>query len=162
MFGDHGWNLGDHSLWCKHTILETCLHAPLIVYDPTAQQKGYRCNEIVEFVDIFPTLCEIAELDIPQQAEGESLIPLINDTKAQSKGYAVSRWMQGYTLVTNDSLFYTEWWNKEDEVIEKMLFDHRTDPNENYNIANLEENQKLTEKLGAKLKALRGAEFDKY
>ena len=162
LFGDHGWNLGDHSLWCKHTILETCLHAPLIVYDPTAQQKGYRCNEIVEFVDIFPTLCEIAELDIPQQAEGESLIPLINDTKAQSKGYAVSRWMQGYTLVTNDSLFYTEWWNKEDEVIEKMLFDHRTDPNENYNIANLEENQKLTEKLGAKLKALRGAEFDKY
>lgn len=162
LFGDHGWNLGDHSLWSKHTILETCLRAPLIVYDPTALQKGYRCNEVVEFVDIFPTLCEMAGIDIPQQAEGESLIPLINDHKARSKGYAISRWMQGYTIVTDDNLFYTEWWDKNDEVTDKMLFDHKIDPQEDYNVAFHKEYQKLTKELGARLKALRGTEFDKY
>ena len=162
LLGDHGWNLGEHSLWCKHTILETSLHAPLIIFDPSSKQKGYKCNEVVEYVDIFPTLCEIVGFDIPKQAEGESLFPIINDKNAKSKGYAISRWGHGYTLITNDSLFYTEWWDKNDNVIEKMLFDHKTDPEENYNIAYKEENKELTKELGKKLKLLRGQEFDKY
>lgn len=162
LFGDHGWSLGEHGLWCKHTIFETMLNAPLIIYDPSSKLNGKECNEVVEFIDIFPTICEASGVPVPSQAEGMSLVPLMNNEKAKSKGYAVSRWMQGYTFVTDDNLFYTEWWDKDDNVTERMLFDHNNDPDENYNVVNNPQYKDRLNDLSKKLKNSRGAEFDKY
>lgn len=162
LIGDHGWSLGEHGLWCKHTIFETMLRVPLIIYDYDSKLNGTNCNEVVEFVDIFPTICDALCVEIPKQAEGESLYKLLNDKNAKSKGYAVCRWMQGYTLVTDDNLFYTEWWNDKDEIVERMLFDHNNDPDENKNIVNQEKYASRIIEMNKQLKGCRGREFDKY
>lgn len=162
LVGDHGWSLGEHGLWCKHTVFETMLQVPLIIYDYDSKLNGTSCNEVVEFVDVFPTICDAIGVEIPEQAEGESLCRLLNDKNAKSKGYAVCRWMQGYTLVTDDNLFYTEWWSEKDEIVEKMLFDHNIDPEENENIVNSFQNKNRLLELSRQLKENRGVEFDKY
>lgn len=162
LVGDHGWNLGEHGMWCKHTVFETSLHAPLIIADPAAKIKGSRNDQVVEFVDIYPTICDMSRLEKPAHLEGESLLPLLNSSKAQSKGYAVSRWDQGFTLVTTDQLFYTEWWDAEDRVINRLLFDHRIDAHENKNLVDDPRYASRLKELSAQLKAKRGANFDKY
>lgn len=162
LIGDHGWNLGEHGAWCKHSILNTSIHAPMIIYDPYSKLRGHRSDEVVEFVDIFPTICDITGKKKLDQFEGKSLYPLLNDPKAKSKGYAVARWQQGYTLVTDDNYFYTEWWNNKDNVTERLLFDHNTDPDENYNVVDRLQYEKKVAELSRSLRQLRGAEFDKY
>lgn len=162
LWGDHGWSLGEHGLWCKHTILETMLHSPLIIVDPTVKLNGKSCNEVVEFVDIFPTVCEAIGVGIPEQCEGESLYPLMNDDKIKSKGYAVSRWGQGYTLVTDDNFFYTEWWDEDKRAVERMLFDHNLDPHENFNVVSDIKYKNRIKEMREQLKKCIGADFDKY
>lgn len=162
LWGDHGWSLGEHGLWCKHTILETMLHSPLIIIDPTVKLNGKSCNEVVEFVDIFPTVCDAIGVDIPEQCEGESLYPLMNDDKIKSKGYAVSRWGQGYTLVTDDNFFYTEWWDEDKQAVEKMLFDHTLDLHENFNVVSDIKYKNRIKEMSEQLKKCIGADFDKY
>ena len=65
LYGDHGWHLGDHGLWGKHTNFEQATRAPLIVADPRAKANGSTSAAVVEFVDIFPTLAQLAGLEIP-------------------------------------------------------------------------------------------------
>ena len=161
LVGDHGWNLGEHGMWCKHSILNTSIHTPMIICDPSSKLRGHHSDEVVEFVDIFPTICDIMGLEHLDQFEGKSLYPLLNDPKAKSKGYAVARWQQGYTLVTDDKYFYTEWWDKTDNVTERLLFDHNTDPDENYNVVDHPQYAKKVAELSPLLKQRRGAEFDK-
>jgi iduronate 2-sulfatase len=73
LWGDHGWNLREHGLWCKHCNYETSLHTPLIVKVPgTRQVKS--TSEIVEYVDIYPTLCELAGLEVPEHLQGTSVM----------------------------------------------------------------------------------------
>lgn len=138
------------------------LDVPLIIYDPSSTLRGYKCNEIVEFVDIFPTICEAVGVEIPTQVEGKSIFSLLKDEKSRSKGYAVCRWQQGYTLITNDSLFYTEWWKKDDQIEGRMLFDHKVDSAENINVVNQEQYADCVWEMSKKLKECRGREFDKY
>lgn len=162
LLGDHGWSLGEHGCWCKHTILETNLHVPFIIYDPDAKANGRKCDEVVEYLSIFPTICEALGLKQPAQLEGESIYPLLNDPKAKSKGWAFCRWNQGYTLVTDEGYFYTEWWDKEDNVLDRLLFDHRVDPDENYNVVGRKEYRHTADSLSRLLMKRRGPEFDKY
>jgi arylsulfatase A-like enzyme len=162
LVGDHGWNLGEHGTWCKQSILHTSIHAPMIIVDPASKLKGYRSDEVVEFVDLFPTICDVAGIEKPRQLEGESLYPLLNDSEAKSGGYAVARWEQGYTIVTDDRFCYTEWWDKEDNIIERLLFDHNTDPDENYNVAHKRRYTEKVKELSLLLHERRGSLFDRY
>ena len=162
LIGDHGWNLGEHGTWCKHSILETSLHAPMIIVDPNSKLKGNKCNEIVEFVDIFPTICDMIGTEAPDQLEGESLYSLLNEEDAKSSGWAIARWDQGYTLITDDNLFYTEWWDNNDNITDRLLFDHNIDPDENYNVVNKTEYSERIKNLSEFLRDNRGPEFDKY
>jgi iduronate 2-sulfatase len=157
LIGDHGWNLGEHGTWCKHSIMQTSLHAPLIIQTPGGL-KGYRTNEIVEYVDLYPTLCDVASLPKPSQLEGESLFPLLYDKEAKSKGYAVARWNNSFTYL-DDKYSYTEWWDKNDRTTERMLFDHTTDPDENYNLAGKSWYQQIVDELSRKLKSSRGKNY---
>jgi len=73
LWGDHGWHLGEHAIWGKHSLFEESLHAPLIIHYPGMKHQGATTNAIVETVDIFPTLCDLAGIEIPDYGHGVSL-----------------------------------------------------------------------------------------
>lgn len=77
--GDHGFHLGDHGFWSKYSMLEATHRAPLIVRVPGAPANGKTCDEIVEFIDIVPTLGELLDLALPPNLEGISFAPLLVD-----------------------------------------------------------------------------------
>lgn len=157
LIGDHGWNLGEHGTWCKHSVMNTSLNTPLIISSPHAS-KAYKSKEIVEFVDLYPTICDLAGISVPESAEGESLLPLLASDKNKSKGYAVCRWDNGFTYI-RDSYFYTEWRDSSDSLTNCMLFDHNIDSDENYNIADNPDNKELIEELSKELLAKRGENY---
>lgn len=159
LIGDHGWNLGEHGMWCKHSIMNTSLHATLIIRSPEVQTP-YCCKQIVEFVDLYPTLCDVAGVLPPPDLEGNSLLPLLQSQDAKTKGFGIARWANGFTLI-QERYFYTEWWDDADRPVERMLFDHYADENENYNVVNQKEYVLRIDEWRQKLLDNRGAFFEK-
>ena len=133
LWGDHGWNLREHGLWCKHCNYETSLRTPLIVKVPGTEQLK-ASSEIVEYVDIYPTLCELAGLEVLDHLQGNSFKKLLYEPEASSDGVAVCQWYAGITTI-RDNWFYTEWLDEADSSYARMLYDHRVDPDENVNIS---------------------------
>ncbi|WP_232834915.1 sulfatase [Pleomorphovibrio marinus] len=156
LWGDHGWNLGDHMLWCKHANFNSSLQVPMTIKVP-GKTKGQRTDYITETIDIYPSLCELTGIEKPDHLEGESVIPLIENGKRE-KDYAVSKFFDGVTLIKG-SLFYTEWTNDEGEPYERMLFDHKTDPLELYNLAEKEVYRSRVNELSIELKEKWGKDF---
>lgn len=78
LWGDHGWQLGEHTLWCKHSNFNVAMNVPLIISAP-GFDNGLQTHALTEYVDIFPTLCELAGLDLPPQLHGRSFVPLMKD-----------------------------------------------------------------------------------
>ncbi|MDO8951535.1 MAG: sulfatase, partial [Draconibacterium sp.] len=87
LWGDHGWHLGDHNLWCKHTNFEQAARAPLLIFAPGI--KASKSESPSEFIDIFPTLCDLAGVSIPGHLDGESLVPVMKNPDRKVKDYAV-------------------------------------------------------------------------
>lgn len=146
LWGDHGWQLGEHGLWCKHTNFETSLHAPLIVSAP-GLAPGAQSPALVEFVDIYPSLCDLAGLSKPKHLEGLSFAPVLKEPDRPWKKAAFSRYADGDSVKTG-RYRYTEWKRKgEDKPFEWMMYDHQKDPHENVNIANVAENRKIVEEM---------------
>ena len=133
LWGDHGWQLGEHSIWCKHANFKTSLNAPLIISSPD-KKNNIKTEALVEFVDIFPSLCELARLEKPKQLQGKSFVPLMENPDLEWKKAVFSRYVRGESIKTKDFL-YTEWFNDEQESVAMMLYDHRIDPEENVNIS---------------------------
>lgn len=157
LWGDHGWNLREHGLWCKHCNFETSLHTPLIVKVPGMEQVK-ASSQIVEYVDIYPTLCELAGLDLPGHLEGASFASLLSDPEATTDGVAVCQWYEGVTTI-RDSWFYTEWIDDADSAYTRMLYDHRTDPGENVNISEEEAHAGIIENLSAEMRRSRAPNY---
>jgi len=88
IIGDHGWHLGDHNLWCKHSNFEQATRIPMIFKIPGI--KASKTSALAEAVDIFPTLCEATEIKNPEQIQGVSLMPILKEIKSKVKDYAVS------------------------------------------------------------------------
>lgn len=82
LWGDHGWHLGEHAVWGKHTLFEESLHSPLIIWHDGISQPGRKTDAIVSTLDIFPTLCELAGIENPGFAHGQSLVPMLKDPGA--------------------------------------------------------------------------------
>ncbi|QDT13502.1 sulfatase [Stieleria marina] len=133
LWGDHGWNLGEHTLWCKHSCYETSMQIPLIVRAPGIQ-GGQRRPNLVESIDLYPTLCELAGLSLPAHLHGNSLVPLIKSQDAAWKSAVVGRFQNGDTIRT-DAFRFTEYTNKKGKQTSQMLYRHDTDPGENANVA---------------------------
>lgn len=157
LWGDHGWKLGEHDAWCKHSNVENDTHAPLILSAPGMKNNGARTDALVEFVDIYPTLAELAGLPLPEKLEGTSLRPLLDDPKRTWKPAAFSQYprnlsggrhLMGYSMRT-DRYRFTRWVQRDDhsKVDAVELYDHQTDPQENTNIANDPANQELVKQL---------------
>lgn len=145
LWGDHGWQLGEHDMWCKHSNFETSTHAPMIINTP-GYKMGIRSNKLVEFVDIYPTLCELTGLPLPDHLQGTSFAPLMRNPDLPWKQVAFSRWKNGWSIKT-DRYRYTEWYDDQGEVSERMLYDHTIDPHENENISEYPENSDLVSRL---------------
>lgn len=95
-WGDHGWHLGDHGMWCKHTNYEQATRVPMIIVDPRMKKQADKVTTAVEFVDITPTLVELAGLPQKADADGESLTALLSDAKAPFKEFAVSQFPRSH------------------------------------------------------------------
>jgi iduronate 2-sulfatase len=141
LWGDHGWKLGEHQAWAKHSNVEDDTRAPLILSVPGMAKAGGATNALVEFVDIYPTLAELAGLPRPAHLEGTSFKPLLDQPDRPWKSAAFSQFprgkaLMGYTMRT-DRYRYTKWVNRKDpaKVDAVELYDHQTDPQENTNLA---------------------------
>lgn len=158
LWGDHGWKLGEHDSWGKHTDVENDVNAPLILSVPGMKNVGTHCDALVEFVDIYPTLCDLAELPLPTHLEGVSFKPLLADPQRPWKMAAFSEYprgtgrlhepLMGYTMRTSRYRF-TIWVSRKDHsVVDTIeLYDDQKDPQENVNIARRPENAGLVKKL---------------
>ena len=85
LWGDHGWHLGEHAVWGKHTLFEESLRSPLIICDPTVREPGRPCHAVVETIDVFPTLCDLTKIPRAEHAQGASLLPLLQDPAGESR-----------------------------------------------------------------------------
>ena len=105
IWGDHGYHLGDHRLWNKHSNFEQATRSPLIIYAPQ-DQTPRKVYSPTEFVDIFPTLCELANIPLHSGLDGQSLLPLMDGSAKSVKEYAVSQYPRnqnmGYSFRSSD------------------------------------------------------------
>jgi arylsulfatase A-like enzyme len=131
LWGDHGWHLGDHLVWGKHTIFERALHSALIIKVP-GKKTGIRVNRIVSSVDIYPTIIDLSGLEMPVKTDGKSLLPLLTNPKAKWENASYSYFLNGISLRT-ERYRLTRFFRQPEPVIE--LFDHQSDPDETRNIA---------------------------
>ncbi|WP_460539674.1 sulfatase [Echinicola sediminis] len=81
LWSDHGWHLGDMGIWGKATNYEIATRVPLIVSTPQmpSSTRGQRTDALVELVDMYPTLCDLAGVSLPTHLEGQSFAPLLSD-----------------------------------------------------------------------------------
>ena len=155
LWGDHGWKLGEHGEWAKHSNVENDTNAPLLLSAPGMKSAGKSSNALVEFVDIYPTLADLAGLPLPSHLEGASFRPLLDNPDQAWKPAAFSQYprgqrIMGYSMRT-DRYRLTVWLARSDhskvEAVE--LYDHQTDPQENVNIAAEPANANLVKGLMA-------------
>ncbi|GJM33949.1 MAG: iduronate-2-sulfatase [Saprospiraceae bacterium] len=168
MWGDHGFHLGDHTLWCKHSNFEQATRIPLIFAGPGIAKDVVVAEQPVELVDVFPTLFELAGVKDPGYLDGKSLVPLLdNDDKTIiDRDYAISQYprrksIMGYSIRT-DRYRYTEWHDnnyrsdktyKEENIIGVELYDYQEDPNETRNYATDKTYREVATLLKKKLQA---------
>lgn len=152
---DHGYHMGDHQLWQKQTLFEHCANTPLIISVPGLTKGKLSTGEIVEFVDIYPTIAEVCQLkNVPTDLSGQSLLPLLQNPKKQSGKTAYtmlkrlnrktsSGGITGRSIRTN-RYRYTEW---EEGKEGGELYDYRDDPNEFQNLYGNPAYQELKDSL---------------
>ena len=149
LLGDHGWHLGEHGLWCKHCNFSNVLRTPLLIRVPWMEAGG-RTTALAEFVDIYPTLCELCKLEPPGHLEGRSLVPLLEDPDREGKDAVFLRYHAGNTVMTKPYA-YTEWYDEEGNLKGRMLYNHDMDPEENVNLSEKPGYEKTVKELQARL-----------
>ncbi len=157
LWGDHGWHLGEHGLWCKHSNFEVATRSPLIVSAPGQKTRGAKTDRLVEFVDVYPTLTQLAGLPVPDGIEGTSLVPLMENPNRAWKSAAFSQYPRASGVmgrsIRTERYRFTEWASAAGESVGVELYDHHADSVENENVAARPENKDLVERLRAQLKA---------
>lgn len=133
LWGDHGWLLGEHDFWGKHNVMHRTVNAPLILAGPGIP-SGQKLDQLVEFVDIYPTLFDLAGLTtVNAGLQGASFVPILKNPDHAWKNAVFSSYGPAISVVTK-RYNYAEFKNGE-----KMLYDLKTDPDENTNLAGKEE-----------------------
>ena len=163
---DHGYHTGEHGLWQKMSLFEESARVPLLIVAPGIANANSVAKTPVSHVDLFPTLAELCSVPMPSNLQGQSLVPILKDTNAKGRGWAITQVTRpkpgrnqdgadakpffGYSLRT-ERWRYTEW----DSGAEgKELYDHHSDPNE---LTNLASDPKHSETLATLSKQLQDA-----
>ncbi len=160
LWGDHGWHLGEQALWCKHTNFENATRNAMMIRAPGRHASpGAATDALVETVDLYPTLCELAGLTLPKDLEGASLVPLLANAQRAWKPAAFSQYpreggkVMGRSIRTN-RYRYTEWLSTADnKALAAELYDHQTDPAETANLAAKQEHAAAVKQLSEQLHA---------
>jgi arylsulfatase A-like enzyme len=137
--GDHGWHLGEHGLWHKRSLFEQSARVPFIIHAPGVNGNGQSSSSLVELLDIFPTLCDLAGLKPPAVLQGKSLRPVLNDPRATVHDAAFTQARRGANASNwGRSVRTARWrcteWDEGRNGVE--LYDHDNDPGEFTNLAN--------------------------
>lgn len=140
LWGDHGWHLGDHGIWCKHTNYEQAARIPVLVTAPGVTRPGTRTSSLIETVDIYPTVCELAGLPGPEGLDGRSFVPTLRDPSAATKDSIIHVYPRGQRLgraIRTSRYRLVEWkkFGDSSEPAEFELYDYQTDPSETKNLA---------------------------
>src|SRR5690606_14595395 len=137
LWGDHGWQLGEHDLWCKHSNFSTSLNIPFIVRIPGIDEGEVK-DALVSSVDVFPTLCDLIGLDKPFHIQGKSFASVLKSKNDSGQNYVYARSnLNGESIITQSHI-YTEFYDKNGKIVSKMLYDLEQDPLENTNIARID------------------------
>ncbi|MFB9296260.1 sulfatase [Persicitalea jodogahamensis] len=155
LWGDHGWKLGDYGQWCKHTNFEIDTRVPLMVRVPGMKTAGQKTRALVEMVDLYPFLCDAANLPKPAHLQGDSFAPLLAKPGLAWKESALSQYPRGndtmgYSLRT-DRYRFTKWVKSDGTVVAAELYDLKKDPNSTANVAQKNAYRTLLPKLEAQL-----------
>lgn len=179
-WGDHGWKLGHHGAWAKHTNWHEDTNSPLMLRVPGKTDGGLRTSALVEHVDVMATVAEAAGIESVETCpedqpwlttrctEGLSFMPLIANPDREWKTASFSQYQRranimGYSMTLADVRF-TAWvefdqatnttnFEVDCPVCGLELYDHSTDPLENRNLAYLDDHQELVQTHFARLKA---------
>ncbi len=166
LWGDHGWHLGDHGIWCKHSNFEQAVKAPLIIATPQ-MGKGRVASTMAEFVDVYPTLCELSGLPIEEHLDGTSLVPALQKPEVAVKEYAISQFprgnnIMGYTI-RNKRYRYTVWLQgafrkqriyEQPKIVGTELYDYINDPFETVSLADDEAHKAIINEMEQRLFAI--------
>lgn len=142
LWGDHGWHLGEHAIWGKHCLFEEALRSPLIISYPGIKKPGKPTESMVETLDVFPTLCDLAGLPKPDFAEGVSLLPLLNNPDAPGHpAFAYRPKAKTIRTETHRLILHDDGYAE--------LYDHTSAAGETKNVADV--NAELVKQLAAAL-----------
>lgn len=168
VWGDHGWKLGDHNSWGKMTNYNIDLQVPLIVRYPNPSNTGAQTHRLTELVDIFPSLCELAAIEVPSYMQGSSFVPLLDNPETPWKKAVFSQFHRrpkvaadggrymGYSINT-ETHHYIEWYTwdhkkkQRGDYVNAELYDRINDPTETNNIVNNYKESKLVNDLATQL-----------
>ena len=161
---------GEHGSWCKQTNYDIDLQVPLMIHVPGQPNAGFKTKAIVELVDLYPTVCDAANLPIPEIMEGSSMMPLLADPNKKWKTAAFSQFHRapnitpdkgrymGSSLMT-ERYHYVEWrtWDHIKGIAGELkaveLYDLQSDPQENVNIAADPQESSRDRKVGRRIKS---------
>ncbi len=173
LWGDHGWKLGDYGDWCKHTNYEIDTRIPVIVRVPGgSDQKGWKSDVIIETVDIYPTLCDLAGLHIPDHTQGTSFRPALEDEGFEWDDVAFSQYPRSYsdekgrhslmgTSMRTRDFRLTRWVDTETgELKATELYDHSGNELEMENLAGLESHAEVLRRLNIQFEEAYQKEHD--
>ena len=165
---DHGYHVGEHGLWQKMSLFEESARVPLLIVAPGVSAKKSTVSTPISHVDLYPTLAELCKVETPDNLQGQSLVPMLRDSSATGRGWALTQVMRGggqnrasvstnvgaegnrffgYSLRT-PRWRYTEW---DGGKKGRELYDHNADAKELTNLADKPEYKQVVEELSAQL-----------
>ena len=153
-WSDHGFFLGEHGFWCKHHTFQEAIHVPLLVSSPKMKQ-GFQTNTMIEYIDLYPTICEIAGIKPPNYIHGKSFVPILRNPNLEHKKEIYSRY-QTLEVVQDHKFSYHEVLERgTGKVLYNMLFDMENDKKQYYNISKKPKFKNLVDLYSKKLKEMR-------
>ena len=152
LWSDHGYFLGEHGFWCKHSTFYEAVHVPLIISSPKFS-NNIPTDSFTELVDIYPTLCELTDIEAPSYIQGQSLVSVLEDSSVELKKEIYTRYKQGEAVIDKD-YSYTEF-VENGQYLGNMLYDMNNDRKQNEDISKKSSNLELVKYYSEKLKAMR-------
>ncbi|MEM6631381.1 MAG: sulfatase [Bacteroidota bacterium] len=153
LWGDHGWHLGDHGIWTKHTNYEQALRIPILMKVPGLTTSGVKTNQLIETVDIYPTLVDLAGLEMPQTPQpidGISMKSILSGGKQSLKDHIYHCYPRGGKMgqaIRTERYRLVSWYTLNNPELDRTyeLYDYEADVLETVNI--YEESLEVAEKL---------------
>ena len=155
LISDNGYQMGDNGTWCKEVNWESTNRIVFMMRAPGHGQEGQVLGNLVELIDVYPTLCAASGIPTPKHCEGTSLLPLMDDPKTPWPEMAFSQYQRGEVMgrsIRTDRYRFTRWERKDGTLVGRELYDLQKDPQGNVNLADHEEAQAQALELGTLLR----------